>query len=150
MDKKSIWAWILAALKGLPLIRYALMLGGGVVASLGVANAFFWLGYHNKFPDAEAVWLARIQGVVWLGLAFCAIIFVVMITLAWGKVNGVSASVGAASFNLDFDDDDEGDGNGKGSRVGSGGRGSAGGGWAGGDPDAGGHEPQQGRRRRRG
>ena len=55
-------AQLFAVLKSLPMIRFALMLGGGGVATAGVAAVLLWLLGSGKFPPAEAVWLARING----------------------------------------------------------------------------------------
>jgi hypothetical protein len=97
---------IVAALKALPLIRFALMLGGGVMASIAAGMVQAWLAY-GQFPDSEAVWLARIHGVTWMGLAATAIVAVVMVTLAWGKASGVKLTKGDATAELSFEDDDK-------------------------------------------
>lgn len=99
---------ILAALKALPLIRFALMLGGGVVASISAGQVQYWLAFGRNFPNSEAVWLARIQAVAWMGLGSLAIVAVVMITLAWGKVGKINATLpNGANVNLDFDEGQE-------------------------------------------
>lgn len=97
-------AQLFALLKSLPLIRFALMLGGGGVATAGVASVLVWLQSAGKFPTTEAVWLARIQGVVALGLAMTAIVAVVMVTLAFGRAGRVAVrGPGGLELDLDFD-----------------------------------------------
>lgn len=98
-------AQILHLLKSLPLIRFALMLGGGVVATIGVGHVQLWL-LHSRFPDAESVWLARIQGAVWLGLAATGIVAIVMITLAFGRAGKVGVKAGGVELDVDFDNTD--------------------------------------------
>jgi hypothetical protein len=98
---------LISALKGLPLIRFALMLGGGFIASLAVMHVQVWLAYESTFPHSDAIWLARIQGMTWLGMGSISVIIIVMITLAWGKVGRVSGTFGATTIEASFDDDDE-------------------------------------------
>lgn len=97
---------VIAALKALPLIRFALMLGGGLAATISAGLITAWLT-HSTFPDAESVWLARVQAVAAMGLASMGLAAVVMITLAWGKVGKVTATVGGNSVDLDFEDGPE-------------------------------------------
>ncbi len=100
-------AQIFALLKSLPMIRFALMLGGGGVATIGVASVLIWLQGGGKFPAAEAIWLARINGAVALGLAMTAIVAIVMVTLAFGRAGrpGVKGP-GGLELDLDFDNPD--------------------------------------------
>lgn len=105
---KSAMKYLLAALQGLPLIRLALLLGVGVFGTVASSVAMYWLGYHGKFPDDVSIWEARIQGVVWLGLAAMSIVFLVAITLAWGKADKIRGSFGNVSVEVDFDEDDKG------------------------------------------
>lgn len=97
---------LINALKALPLIRFALMLGGGFVASVAVGHVQWWLSRREGFPDHEAVWLARIEAMKWLGLSATAVVIVVMVTLAWGKASGVKLTKGDATVELDFDDEE--------------------------------------------
>ncbi|WP_297803377.1 hypothetical protein [uncultured Brevundimonas sp.] len=97
--------FLTGSLKAIPLVRFVLMLGGGIMATLFVAVAAAWLTY-GRFPDLEAVWLARITAVAQMGLAAWAVVVVVMITLAWGKVSGIKLSKGDMSAELDLDDSD--------------------------------------------
>lgn len=98
---QAIWR----LLKALPLVRFALMLGGGGVATIFLAHVQLWL-QHAIFPATESIWLARINGAVSLGLASAAIIGVVMVALAFGRVGRVAVNAGAVSVDLDFDDRD--------------------------------------------
>ena len=93
-------------LKALPLIRFALMLGGGLVATLGAAHVQLWLLGHRGFPNIESVWLARIQGAVVLGLAASGIIALVMVTLAFGKAGRLGVKGGGFEVDVDFDEHD--------------------------------------------
>lgn len=104
--KPSTRESLIAALRALPLIRFALMLGGGFIASLAVLHVQLWLAYETTFPHAEAIWLARIQGMTWLGVGSLSVIMVVMITLAWGKVGRVSGSFAGGTFEAEIDDDE--------------------------------------------
>ena len=98
---------IFAILKSLPMIRFALMLGGGMTATAGVAAVLAWLMGLGGFPGEENVWLARINGAVAIGLAMTAIVAVVMVTLAFGRAGrlGVKAP-GGIELDLDFDNPD--------------------------------------------
>ena len=98
---------LISALKGLPLIRFALMLGGGFIASLAVMHVQVWLAYESTFPHTDAIWLARIQGMTWLGMGAISVIVIVMITLAWGKVGRLSGTFGATTIEASFDDEPE-------------------------------------------
>ncbi|WP_292066022.1 hypothetical protein [Brevundimonas sp. UBA7664] len=93
-------------LKALPLVRFALMLGGGLVATIGVAHVQLWLLGHRGFPNLESVWLARVQGAVALGLAATAIIAIVMVTLAFGKAGRVGFKGAGFEVDVDFDEPD--------------------------------------------
>lgn len=95
---------ILAALKGLPLIRYALMLGGGIMASFAVAHVQLWTG-HGHFPANEAIWLARIDAMKWLGMGALGIVALVMITLAWGKASGIKFAIGDKTVEVEMEDE---------------------------------------------
>lgn len=98
---------LFALLKSLPLIRFALMLGGGGVATIGVATVLGWLQGLGRFPTSEAIWLARINGVVALGLAMTAIVALVMVTLAFGRAGRVSVEgPGGVKAEFDFDNPD--------------------------------------------
>lgn len=91
-------------LRSLPLIRFALMLGGGMAATTGVAAVLGWLMGLGRFPSIEAIWLARIHGAVAIGLAMTAIIALVMVTLAFGRA-GRMAVKGPAGLSVDLDFD---------------------------------------------
>lgn len=95
--------WVEQSLKALPVVRFVLMLGGGMVASAFVTAAAVWLAF-SAFPNRELIWLARIEALATMGLAAWAVVIVVMITLAWGKVNGIKVSRGDISAELDLDD----------------------------------------------
>lgn len=102
---KTVWR----LLKALPMVRFALSLGGGAVATVAMGHIQWWL-LHGRFPPMESVWLARINGAVSLGLAAAAIIGVVMVALAFGRVGRVAVNAGAVSVDLDFDGDGPGPG----------------------------------------
>lgn len=87
-----------------PGFRFLLMLGGGVVASLAVGHVQWWLAHMGSFPASEAVWLARIDGMKWLGMGAMLVIGLVMITLAWGRASGVKVSNGTLSAEVEFDE----------------------------------------------
>lgn len=97
-------AQIFAIARTLPVIRFALMLGGGGVATAGVAMILLWLQWLGGFPATDAVWLARIQGVVWIALGLVAIMGLVMVMLAFGRVGKLSLrGPGGVGADLDFD-----------------------------------------------
>lgn len=95
---------LLAALRALPYVRFALMLGGGLVATAAVA----WIvGYLMRRLDRALpveVLVVIAQGLVWIALAQSAVILIVMIALAWGKVGKISAGFGGANVEIDLDD----------------------------------------------
>lgn len=95
-------AQIFAVLRSLPLIRFALMLGGGVVASVAAGHVQVWL-LHARFPASEAVWLARINGAVLMGLGALMIIAVVMVALAFGRAGKLGVKAGGVELDIDFD-----------------------------------------------
>lgn len=94
-------------LKSLPMIRFALMLGGGMVATGLVAWVQFLVG-HGRWPASEATAIARISALQWLGLGALAIIAIVMIALAFGQLGKATVGVGAVQVDLDFDNPEEG------------------------------------------
>lgn len=100
-------AQIFALLKALPMVRFALMLGGGIVATIGAGHVQLWLMGGKQFPAAEAVWLARIQGAVWMGLGSLLIVALVMVALTFGPAGklGIKAP-GGLELDLDFDKQD--------------------------------------------
>lgn len=94
-------------LKSLPMIRFALMLGGGMVATGLVGWVQFLVG-HGSWPATEATAIARISALQWLGLGALAIIAIVMIALAFGQLGKATVGVGAVQVDLDFDNPEEG------------------------------------------
>ena len=98
---------IFGLLKSLPMIRFALMLGGGMVAT-GFVGWIQWLIGHGKWPVTEGVAIARIGALQWLGLGGLAIIAIVMIALAFGQLGKATVGVGGVQVDLDFDKPDNG------------------------------------------
>jgi hypothetical protein len=94
---------LLALLKSLPMIRFALMLGGGGVATVLTGWIQIWLLHGSKFPNDTAVWLARVQGAVWLGLAAWAVIALVMLALAFGRAGKLRFRAAGIEADVDFD-----------------------------------------------
>lgn len=94
-------------LKSLPMIRFALMLGGGMVATGLVGWVQFLVG-HGRWPATEATAIARISALQWLGLGALAIIAIVMIALAFGQLGKATVGVGGVQVDLDFDNPEEG------------------------------------------
>jgi len=95
---------IINALRGLPLIRFALMLGGGMVATAGAAWLIILIG-HGKWFNSEATAVARINGLTMLGIGCLVLIGIVLVALAWGKLDKLSFNVAGNSVDLDFEDD---------------------------------------------
>lgn len=98
--------FIFRALTGLPLIRFALMLGGGMVATGGAAWLIGLLAWHKWF-QSEAVDISRIQALAAMGLGCLALIGIVLVALAWGKLDKLNLNVGGNSVELDFTDGDK-------------------------------------------
>lgn len=96
---------VFTALQALPLIRFALMLGGGVVATGGAAWVL-WLVGHGLWPTGEPVAIARINALMGLGMASMTIIVVVMFALAFGKISDLSITTPAGSMSMKVDDDE--------------------------------------------
>ena len=94
-------------LKSLPMIRFALMLGGGIVATIFVTWVQGLIG-HGKWPATDAVAIARISALQWLGLGGLAIIAIVMIALSFGQLGKATVGVGGVQVDLDFDNPDSG------------------------------------------
>ncbi len=92
-------------LKTLPMIRFALMLGGGMVATAFVAWVQGLIG-HGRWPATEAVAIARISALQWLGVGALAIIAIVMVALAFGQLGKATVGVGGVQVDLDFDNPD--------------------------------------------
>lgn len=99
-------AQIFAVLKAMPLVRFALMLGGGVVAAIAGANVQLWILYA-EFPDLETIWLARIKGAVFFGLSSWAIVAIVMVMLAFGRAGKLGVKVAGVEVDVDFDNPDQ-------------------------------------------
>lgn len=96
---------LFTALKALPLIRFALMLGGGVVATGGATWVLALIG-HGLWPTGEAVALARINALMALGMGSMSVIGLVMVALAFGKISDLSITTPAGSVSMKVDDDD--------------------------------------------
>lgn len=98
---------LFTALKSLPLIRLALAVGAAVVMTIGAAATQVWLLYADDFPAAEMVWIERIKGAVTVSLAAMAIIFVVVLALAFGQIARFRLKVrDIVESDFDFDDGD--------------------------------------------
>lgn len=98
---------VFSILKSLPMIRFALMLGGGGVAT-GLVAWIQWLIGHGKWPATEGVAIARIGALQWLGLGGLLIIAIVMVALAFGQLGKATVGVGGVQVDLDFDNPDPG------------------------------------------
>lgn len=98
---------IFRILQHLPMIRFALMLGGGMVATILVAWDQARIG-HGRWPETEATAIARIAALQWLGLGGLAIIAIVMIALAFGQLGKAKVAVGDVAVDLDFDSPENG------------------------------------------
>lgn len=96
---------LFTALQALPLVRFALMLGGGMMATGGVTWAYLLLG-HGTWPIGEAVALARINAIMLLGMSSMTVIGIVMVALAFGKLTDLNITTPAGSVSLKVDDDD--------------------------------------------
>lgn len=101
----SARAMLVRTLRDLPLIRFALMLGGGMIATAGAVWLIAILG-HGDWPAGEAVALARIESLTWLAVGTLILIGVVLVALAWGQLGKLNVTVAGAAFELDFDDED--------------------------------------------
>ena len=95
---------VLSALRGLPLIRFALMLGGGMVATAGAAWLIILIG-HGRWFNSEATAVARINGLTMLGIGCLVLIGIVLVALAWGRLDKLSFNVAGNSVDLDFEDE---------------------------------------------
>jgi hypothetical protein len=86
-------------LKALPLIRFALMLGGGMVATFFVAWVL-WVLAHGHWPDSVAP--DRIAALSHIALASLLIVALVVVSLAWGQAERVKLNVAGNEVDLDF------------------------------------------------
>jgi hypothetical protein len=94
---RSLFNW----LKALPLVSFALLLGAGFVAT-AFAVWFTWIIAYGGWP-AEA----SIERIKWLGMALLTalgLVGLVMVTLAFGRIEKLSISGGMASASIDFED----------------------------------------------
>lgn len=103
MTQRALLDRIFAALRALPLVSMALMLGGGMVATAGLIWLILLVG-HGTWLKATEVDVARVQGLVAIALGLVGVIVVVMITLAWGRPDKISGSFGGATAELDFNE----------------------------------------------
>lgn len=103
MTQKALLDRIFAALRALPLISMALMLGGGLVATAGLVWIILLVG-HAAWLKAAEVDVSRVNGLVAIALGLVGVIVVVMITLAWGRPDKISGSFGGAAGEIDFPD----------------------------------------------
>lgn len=93
---------IFQALKALPLIRFALMLGGGAMMTGGAGWITAIIAY-GAWPASVAP--ARIEALAW-GLIGClSIIGIVMVALAWGKADKIRIGFRGAEAEFDFEDE---------------------------------------------
>jgi hypothetical protein len=86
------------------LIRFALMLGGGVISTAG-ASWIIWLLGYARWPSGADVAIARINGLAMLGGGAMVLCGIVLVALAWGKLDKLNVSVGGNAVELDFDGD---------------------------------------------
>lgn len=91
-------------LKGLPLVRFALMLGGGMVATSGGVWLIAVLA-HGRWLRTEAADIARINVLGMLGIGCLVLIGIVLVALAWGQLDKVKVSVGGNEVEADFGED---------------------------------------------
>lgn len=96
---------IIANLKLLPTIAFALMLGAGMVVT-GFAAWFTILLGYGKWPESVAE--ARITS---LGTGLCislALIGLIIVALAFGKISKLAVTApNGIGANLEFEDDEE-------------------------------------------
>lgn len=108
MSLRLPWSSILALLKSLPAIRFALMLGGGMVATVLVGIPLAVIADHAPWPAEAVVAVARIDALKFIALGALAIIAVVMVALAFGKAGKLRINgPGGIGGEIDFDDDEE-------------------------------------------
>lgn len=88
------------ALKALPLIRFALMLGGGVTMTSAVAWVTAVIA-HATWPEAVAS--DRIDALKWIALGALVIVGIVMIALAWGKADRIRLNIAGNEVDVDFE-----------------------------------------------
>lgn len=94
---------IFQLLKSLPLIRFALMLGGGIMATISAGHVQWWMARSAGFPDAEAIWLARINAMLWLGVGSLGLVALVMVALTFGRAGRVGVKAAGVEVDVDFD-----------------------------------------------
>ena len=101
-----------SGLKALPTIAFALMLGAAFVVTAFIVWYTFILGYM-KWPEAVAA--DRINALAVALWIFCGLIGLVIVALAFGKIEKVSVSGSVVSGEIEFDDGEDG-GRGRGRR----------------------------------
>lgn len=91
---------IFQALKALPLIRFALMLGGGVTMT-GIVTWIVALISRPGWPENVAE--ARVVALKLIALGALAIVGIVMVALAWGKADRIKLNIAGNEVDLDFE-----------------------------------------------
>ncbi len=92
---------LIPTLKQLPSIAFTLMLGTGMVIT-AMACWLIWIIGYGVWPESAAG--ARVDGLARALLASLALIGVVIIALAFGKIRKASASGSVVSGEIEFDD----------------------------------------------
>ncbi|MGE5501244.1 MAG: hypothetical protein ACM3W4_04890 [Ignavibacteriales bacterium] len=90
-------------MKFVPLVRFLLMLGGGMISTAGATWIIWLLGYAD-WPKGADVAIARIHGLSMLGGGAMVLCGIVLVALAWGKLDKLNVSVGGNAVELDFDE----------------------------------------------
>lgn len=103
MTEQALHLRIFAALRALPLISLALLLGAGVVAT-GLLVWIVWLVGHGHWVPAIPVAITRVQSLTAIAIGLIVVIAIVTITLAWGRPDKIKIGFRGAEGEVDYPD----------------------------------------------
>jgi hypothetical protein len=107
MTRQAFMDRLFTALRALPLISTALLLGAGLAASCGLAWLIWLIGQKAWLRDV-AVIIQQLQSLTVIAGGLILVIVVVTVTLAWGRPGKLSFGFRGAQAELDYDDEPKG------------------------------------------
>lgn len=101
MTRQAFMNRLFAALRALPLISTALLLGVGLVASAHLTWLIWILGV-SRWPEVASV--ERIHGLTWIALGLVAVVGLLTFALAFGRPDRISFGWNGATGEIDYPD----------------------------------------------
>lgn len=90
-------------LLALPRYAFALTFGASLVATVFIAVITLFIALLPVWPADAGV--SRVVALMWIALAECGLVAIVVASWAFGKLDNFSFSAGMVSASVDFQDD---------------------------------------------